>query len=228
LPNKKQPQNPPPDKSPFPQGEVVKKSSPPGEEIFTTSRERPGFYGILPATVRYNRGLPPNAKILYTEITALCHKEGFCWAGNAYFANLYGVSERAVISWINKLKESGYILVSFVRVPGKKEVQYRKITLPDSRPGGKNRDNGPPPNARATEIPPVPQGEVVPDARAPDNPATEIPPVPQGEVVKKYSPPGEEIFTTSGKNFQKVVKISSGIILQVILQGILLPRRTKK
>lgn len=68
------------------------------------------YYAVIPATVRYDKEVPPNAKLLYGEITALCSKEGVCWAGNAYFSDLYGVSDRSVQRWIDALVAKGYIL----------------------------------------------------------------------------------------------------------------------
>ncbi len=59
------------------------------------NREDPNYWAILPANVRYDKELAANEKILYAEITALSNKYGFCFAKNKYFAELYGVKERA-------------------------------------------------------------------------------------------------------------------------------------
>lgn len=67
-----------------------------------------GYYGILPAEVRYDKELPANAKLLFVEITALCRKQGYCWATNAYFAELLGAAERTVTRWVKILCDKGY------------------------------------------------------------------------------------------------------------------------
>ena len=54
------------------------------------------YYAIIPANVRYDNELPPNAKLLYGEITALCNEKGFCWAGNTYFADLYNKDKSTI------------------------------------------------------------------------------------------------------------------------------------
>ena len=38
--------------------------------------EQPGFWALIPASVRYDKELPPNAKLLYGEVTALSDKLG--------------------------------------------------------------------------------------------------------------------------------------------------------
>jgi len=75
--------------------------------------------------------LSPNAKLLYAEITSLCKKKGYCWAGNAYFAELYEISERTVASWISALKKAGYIFTHYSYKPGKKEIDSRFISIVD-------------------------------------------------------------------------------------------------
>ena len=71
--------------------------------------ESPSYYAIIPATVRYDKEITPNAKLLYGEITALCNKEGKCWASNNYFSELYGVSKVSISKWINQLIKNGYL-----------------------------------------------------------------------------------------------------------------------
>lgn len=69
----------------------------------------PSYYANIPANVRYNEKLNANAKLLYGEITALCNKEGFCWATNEYFADLYKVSVKTISRWVTDLKELKFI-----------------------------------------------------------------------------------------------------------------------
>lgn len=91
--------------------------------------EAPAYYAIIPANVRYDDNLPPNAKLLYGEITALCNKEGYCWASNDYFANLYSVSIRSIKSWVKALSDNGYIDCEIIYKTNSKEVDKRIIRL---------------------------------------------------------------------------------------------------
>lgn len=91
--------------------------------------DNPGYYAVIPATVRYDDRLTPNAKLLYGEITALCNKEGYCWAGNAYFANLYGVTKTSISTWIGNLKDCGYISLQMQYAEGTKHILNRYIRI---------------------------------------------------------------------------------------------------
>lgn len=87
---------------------------------------QPSYYSIMPAYVRYDKDLKPNEKLLYSEITALSNKFGYCTASNNYFAPLYDVSKETVSRWISHLKKKGYIQVKVIRAEDK-TVQQRRI-----------------------------------------------------------------------------------------------------
>jgi hypothetical protein len=91
--------------------------------------DKPAYYANIPATVRYDKRLTPNAKLLYGEITALCNQEGYCWAMNAYFADLYGVSKTSISAWIGNLKEAGHITVQMNYKEGSKHILNRYIRI---------------------------------------------------------------------------------------------------
>jgi hypothetical protein len=88
-----------------------------------------GYYAILPANIRYDKNITPNAKLLYAEITALCNEKGYCWASNAYFAELYGVSKTSISNWISSLQKNGYISVDMIYKENSKEIQNRYIRI---------------------------------------------------------------------------------------------------
>lgn len=91
--------------------------------------EKPNYYAIIPATVRYDNDLRANEKLLYGEITALCGASGYCWGSNRYFADLYGVSTRIIAKWISHLEEKGYVNTKLIYKEGSKEVQERRIYI---------------------------------------------------------------------------------------------------
>lgn len=98
------------------------------------NEESPNYYAIIPANVRYDDLLCANAKLLYGEITALCSKEGYCWAGNDYFAKKYKTTKKTISRWINSLKDRGYIKVRITYKENTKEVDKRLIIISNSYP----------------------------------------------------------------------------------------------
>ncbi|OAD45426.1 helix-turn-helix domain-containing protein [Polaribacter atrinae] len=93
--------------------------------------KEPSYYAILPAPVRYDKRLTPNAKILFSEITSLTNQLGFCYATNRYFENLYKVSTQSINFWLKQLEEFGYIKRHLYRDKGTKEILNRYITIFD-------------------------------------------------------------------------------------------------
>lgn len=85
-----------------------------------------GYYAIIPADVRYCKDLPPNAKLLYGEISALASTDKGCFARNKYFADLYDVSVRTIQQWMELLEQKGFIERS---TPRASETGLRAIKL---------------------------------------------------------------------------------------------------
>ena len=98
---------------------------------------KPNYYAIIPAEVRYAKGITPNAKLLYAEITALSQKDGSCWASNKYFSKLYNVSSVTISRWISSLVKKGFINREIVYKKGTKEIDKRYLQLCK---GGLNED----------------------------------------------------------------------------------------
>lgn len=90
--------------------------------------EKPGYYSIIPSHVRYDEDLKPMEIIMYGELTALANFYGYSYATNNYFAKLYNVHKNTVSTWINTLKNKGYIRVEVIRNENKEIVQ-RKIYI---------------------------------------------------------------------------------------------------
>ena len=91
--------------------------------------QQKAYYAIIPANVRYDKDLAPNAKLLYGEITALCNEKGYCWATNQYFADLYKVSKITISRWISTLNKKGYISIDTLYREGTKELIGRHIYI---------------------------------------------------------------------------------------------------
>ena len=93
--------------------------------------EKPNYYAVIPAEVRYNKKLTPNAKLLYAEITALCGMNGKCIASTQYFCRIYEVSRASIQNWLRLLEKNGYITRDVKYRQGSKEILSRSIKLVD-------------------------------------------------------------------------------------------------
>jgi|TARA_R110001632_G_scaffold161505_1_gene279911 hypothetical protein len=91
--------------------------------------EKPSYYAILSAEVRYDERLKPMAKLMYAEITALCNMNGVCFAKNRYFSNLYNKGKGSISSYVNELVKYGYISTEYSYKIGTKEIDKRYIKI---------------------------------------------------------------------------------------------------
>lgn len=91
------------------------------------NNEKPSFYSFLTADVRYDPRLKNHAdeKILFSEITALSNKYGYCSASNGYFAKNYDRPKQTISKWINHLKKLGYLKIEVVK--DGKQIVGRKM-----------------------------------------------------------------------------------------------------
>ena len=69
------------------------------------------LYSVIPARVRDDHTLRPNAKLLYGELSALAQAEGYCWAWNARLAETLGISKRTVEDLLRQLRDRGHIQI---------------------------------------------------------------------------------------------------------------------
>ena len=95
-------------------------------------KQKPNYYAVIPAEVRYSKKLTPNAKLLYAEITALCNMNGKCIASTQYFCKLYEVSRSSIQNWLRLLEKNNYITRDVKYKQGSREIESRCIKLVDN------------------------------------------------------------------------------------------------
>lgn len=106
------------------------------------SVERPNFFAIIPANIRYDKTISASEKLFYAEISALAQKDGRCWASRRYFADLYGVDERTISRWTTRLTERGYIEVRVLRNEKNAIVRRNILIKVFHTPSDKNVSRG--------------------------------------------------------------------------------------
>lgn len=122
----------------------------------------PGYFAILPASVRYDNRLSASEKLMFSEITALAGRDGYAYAKNKYFAELYGVDERTIRRWIAKLADMKYVSVSMAKKANGADDFRRIVPLLD------------------------PDKNVLPPGqKCPEPPDKNVPPIYKEEYIKK-------------------------------------------
>ena len=91
-------------------------------------QNRPAYYAIIPSEVRYCEELKYPERLLYGEITALAGKEGYCFATNKYFAELYHVIPGTISRWISHLEKLGFIKTEII-TDDRNQILERRIYI---------------------------------------------------------------------------------------------------
>jgi hypothetical protein len=173
--------------------------------------EKPSYFSILPANVRYDSRLRPNEKLLYSEITALSNKYGYCTASNKYFANVYDVSTRAIKKWITDLERLNYITKQITRDEKTKQVLERKIYIVNNYPSEQKVPRG-----REQKFqPPSEQMCPVNNTRYINNTSNNIysraehdraHKIPYDEIIKYLNSKADRDFRSTTKKTQSLIK----------------------
>lgn len=91
---------------------------------------KPSYYAVIPSEVRYCEELKYPERLLYGEITALAGKEGYCYATNKYFSELYHVIPGTISRWISHLERLGFVKVEIIKSE-RNQVLQRRIYIND-------------------------------------------------------------------------------------------------
>ena len=74
------------------------------------------LFCTIPSILVTNKNLDPKACLLFGVIAGLTQNEfGYCWAGNAYFAEIFDVDERTIRRWLQNLKEEKVIKIQILK-----------------------------------------------------------------------------------------------------------------
>lgn len=106
------------------------------EPVNEQDQPKPGYYAIIPASVRYCRALAPAAKLLFGELVALTSTSGYCYAQNPYFMRLYDVDRRTIMRWLAALAEQGFISIEHDQATNERRI-YVLAMLPGGEVGQK-------------------------------------------------------------------------------------------
>ena len=92
-----------------------------------SDQERPGYWAVVPAPVRYDTAIPASAKLLYAELSSLTNERGYCFASNAYFAANFSMTDTSVRRLLKALADRGFIRIDVLRDKKTNQVKERKI-----------------------------------------------------------------------------------------------------
>lgn len=88
------------------------------------------YYAVIPAPVLYSKDLTNFQKLLYANISALTNKDGYCFASNEYFSDLFGTTIETISRAISGIAKAGFVMIEI----DKKAGNVRKIYLSEQIP----------------------------------------------------------------------------------------------
>lgn len=78
--------------------------------------DKPTYYTICPAEVRFDKRLNLISRLVYTDLYTLSNNDsGYCYVGSSKIAKWYGVSRSTISRAIKQLEDLSYIRVQRVR-----------------------------------------------------------------------------------------------------------------
>ena len=99
---------------------------------FSNSEEKrincEGGFGIIPFYLSIDKSIPDGAKLLFSDMWLAQLQKGYCSLSNSELAEIRNVSTRTITSWVNLLKENGWIKTQYV-LTKQGEIKQRNIYL---------------------------------------------------------------------------------------------------
>ena len=82
-------------------------------------------YSKIPLSIKNNKNLSSNAKLLYGDIQLLCYKNGFCFASNKHLGDILSVTERTITRLLSELEKNNYIKIEYSR--NKRKMRWKSV-----------------------------------------------------------------------------------------------------
>ena len=89
--------------------------------------ENKSWYAVITADVLYDKNLTDRQKLLFAVIGNMSNERGYCFATNAFFAEMFSVTTRSIQNDIEALETAGYI-GRVVNLKPNGDVDYRALT----------------------------------------------------------------------------------------------------
>jgi hypothetical protein len=90
------------------------------------------YYCTIPMVIMDDEDLSSTAKLLYGRITNLARKSGYCYASNAYLAEVSKMSKSSVGKCIAQLLEKEYLIADYIKRHNADDIVERHLWINDT------------------------------------------------------------------------------------------------